>query len=173
MPIVWGRMRLGRRLADLSDPFETRATRIVWRRAGRAHVDKTTLSNALALYDTGAYDRALRRLQGLDQRRRDMCRRQCLRYQAWIQCRRGWYREAIQALDDLDGTPQDLFEVTQRVLVYKHAGLQANDAIQTWLEKGEMLLSEHHHRDLSTEAAFLGHHGYVMMKRGDFELTAR
>ena len=170
---VWDRQK--NLFLDLSDPF---ATTERWQEMPRTlrefppsihdHV-RNLLAQVLAFHDRGNYETAataLGDLEGLEAVFEPGERYEYQRLLAWIQCRRG-FQDGIPALDILARSQPLTFSlINDYVCAYRYQGLKPPPAIEPWLEKGRIYLAQNPDLEPSVAVAFLGHHGYTLMRNG-------
>lgn len=165
-------------LPNSQDPFAAEET---WQELPRTVRDfpqsihghvRSLLGQVLAFYDRGNYEAAavaLRELEGLQIVFEPRERYEYKRLLAWVQCRRG-FLNGISALDRLaQSQPPNFSLINDYVCAYRYQGLIPPPAIEPWIEKGRAHLAQNPDLEPATAVAFLGHHGYTLMRNGRLE----
>lgn len=174
--ISWTRITVDGRECDLSNPGTTKPTwrpvpktppalRGVWNYDPSAGLT----DHAQRLYDVGSFDDALERANlAVRRSRTPLARSRSLRVLAWIQRQRGFPEQAIAALDRIAPPFSSFYELNQRAMIW-NCGISPPPQIENWLRAGERVIEAMKTRDPGTAAAYLGHKGWHLLKRGRSE----
>lgn len=170
---VWDRQK--NLFLNLTDPFATIGAWEDLPRTVRAfppsirdHL-RNLLGQVLAFHDRGNYEAATVALSELETLQTVFEPGERYEYQrllAWVQCRRG-FLNGIPALDTLAQSQSLTFSlINDYVCVYRYQGLKPPTAIDAWMERGRAHLGQDPDLEPAVAVAFLGHHGYTLMRNG-------
>ena len=163
---------LAGRLINLSDPFINEAPG--WEPSPQETLSdldpaRQLLAEVDRRYNRGEYEAAWNDLQALRQLRHRLQRAandRALQLTAWVQSRRGYTSDALQALHELSGRrPVDLERISDTISALRFNGLAPQPGpMLHWIRQAEELLARPGAHSVSARFAFLGHKAALLVQ---------
>ena len=159
------------RLIDLSDPFiEQTPAWVPSLRGDRSGIDVAArlLAEVDRHYNRGDYEAAWNELQPLRQMRSRIApnsAERTLQLTAWVQSRRGYITDALEALDELGrGHAMDLDRINDMISTLRFNGLEPRpEPMSYWIRQAEELFARPGAHSVPARFAFLGHKAALLV----------